>query len=170
MAGNVPYYGAGDAELFGVSCGSSDRCIAVGVSTYATAGGHYPSEITEEWVGSGWRPIAEDPALSSADKVLPHAVSCWAAYGCLAVGGTGRYQAPNDGVPDAWTFGETGRWGAAMVPPPVGGAGGIFLGVACPAPNECVAVGDTGQNRKGATERALAGQWDGTSWRLTIIS
>ena len=169
-AGNAPYYAAGNAELSSVSCGSPTNCITVGVTYIAADGGSYPTKVTEEWDGHSWRPFSDEPALSSVDKVMLAAVSCWAAYACLVVGGAGRYRTTNDGRPDAWTFTTTGQWGAAPVPAPGGGTGGNFLGVACPAPANCVAVGETGLDRQRAAEHGLIGRWDGTSWRLTTIA
>jgi hypothetical protein len=167
-AGNAPYYGARNAELSSVSCGSPTQCMSVGVTIISAGGGSYPTTLTEGWDGRSWRPFGDVPALSSADKVMPEAVSCWAPYACLAVGRAGGYQTANDGMPDAWKYID--GWDAARVPAPAGRAGGTFLGVACPARAECVAVGETGQDRPGAAEHGLIGRWDGTSWRLTTVA
>lgn len=165
-AGPAPYHGAGDTLLNGISCGSPARCVTVGLDI--DPAGSRLGMAAQEWDGSRWRPFPDGPALPPAHTPMPSALSCWDATSCLAVGGAGMYVHANDGKPAAWALGPAGHWAPAPVPPPAGGAGGTLLGVACPAPDQCMAVGEIGPI--GRTQHGLAGQWNGTSWRLTTIT
>jgi hypothetical protein len=102
------------SPLYRVSCGDLRFCVAVG-----------PAGI-EQSTGRGWETASSTPQLG--------AVSCASASLCAAVGGF---------KPDTW---DGARWTQAALPaapqqanqaPPQGATD-----VSCPAPTDCVAVGD----------------------------
>jgi hypothetical protein len=87
-------------------------------------------------------------------------VSCPAAQSCVAVGFISRHGAFAT-LAERW---DGLQWRQQRTPDPRGAANSYLLSVSCPGTTTCTAVG-LSATRSGV-RRALAEQWDGTSWRL----
>jgi hypothetical protein len=109
--------------------------------------------LAEGWNGSGWI-IQRTPQVSTTDSSRFAAVSCTASTACTAVGHVGD-------VTGGHTLAE--RWdGASWTIQPTAGVSGSLvdlLGVSCPSPVACVAVG-----KAAGGVAPLAEHWDGTTW------
>jgi hypothetical protein len=143
------------SALAGVSCPTSDECIAVG--EYGTTPSAF-SGFAERWNGSRW---------TLAGVVRPGAgaflasVSCSSGVNCTAVGAyeiknTG--QAPDLPLAERWAG---GRWRKQPTP-----GKGVLAGVSCPAFSECIAVGSQPNPNLGKNDTiVLAMRWSGGKWR-----
>lgn len=126
--------GGRDPVLVGASCRSTSACQSAG-SYVDRAGAVEP--LAETWHGSTWRattpPVPDrvtNPALS--------AVSCPSASLCQAVG---AFTAPGDAQrPLAETWRGAG-WSESTWPGLPGPPDAALLGVSCPSPSSCLAVG-----------------------------
>ncbi len=134
----------GPAGIFsnGVSCGSPNRCLAVG-SSYAAAGA-LPFAML--WDGASWHVVSGTTAVVPAgDQGVFQAVSCAAATDCMVVG---NIESPSKGSRALAAHWDGSRWSAttfANIP--------VFNGVACTSTTDCTAVG------YGPIER-----WNGSTW------
>jgi hypothetical protein len=149
--------GAQFAVLFGVSCAASS-CEAVG--EYGDSSGAVVP-LGEGWNGTAWRaqPVP-NPARASVSSL--HGVSCPSPSDCTA-GGLGYGAGTPFPLVERW---RDGRWRVENVPSPVGAAGNQLNGIACPAIDQCVAVGTVGPASGGSTEALW---WNGRNWRLQQI-
>ena len=179
--------GTADSTLNGVSCPTTDTCIAVGFNG--------SQQLAERWDGIRWQiqstpslvggSLLADVSCTSATActavstpaeswdgttwtVLPaptgtlSSVSCESRSACTAVGSLTSYSpAPSTTNPlaEAWN-GAT--WTIQTTPSPAGG--GSFASVSCSAPSACTAVGASGGGNSN-----LAASWDGTSWSVESI-
>jgi hypothetical protein len=116
--------GAGFSGLFGVTCPSASRCVAVGGSDANT--------LVERWNGTRWR-IQPSPNPAGAGFGFLNAVACTSSSACTAVGGS-------DVGPLAERWNGT-RWRAMTTPAPSDAQFGFFNAVACRAGFACEAVG-----------------------------
>ncbi len=150
--------GAQVAQLFGMACAASS-CEAVGI--YQNRSGAFVP-LGERWNGAAWRAQpTPDPARASTNFLS--GVSCPSSSDCTAVG-----QGNGDGT--AFALGERwrdGRWNLENVRSPVGAAENQLNGIACPAPDACVAVGMVGPTRGVLSTEALG--WNGRTWHLQRI-
>jgi hypothetical protein len=142
--------GAVEATLAGVSCSSPRACTAVG---YAFIPGQRDVALAERWSGGHWAVQRLPRAPKGTHGSELRAVSCAAADRCAAVGdyftksGTTTFAVAWDGT----------RWQVQPLPAPVGPV--LLLGVSCPSPASCVAVGDQG-----------TAIWNGASWRYVALA
>ena len=123
--------------LNGVSCTSASACAAVG-SYFSPAGG--PLTLTDIWNGTAWR-FQPSPNPATGGRNQLSAVSCTATSACTAAG----VEAASDFSPPG-AFAETWdgtRWRLQAVPAPAGAVQAELLGVSCPVPRSCTAVGGT---------------------------
>ena len=150
--------GSGDVfpQLNAVSCVNQSDCTTVGTdfTTSNTA-----NTVAALWDGTDWS-IATTPDAAGATTSTLAGVSCLSADFCMAVGSAGTTS------PDVITLAE--QWNGSVwsveTTPNVDGAIQTFLtSVACPATNECIAVG---YGLSAAGTIPIAEQWNGTSWTL----
>lgn len=152
--------------------------------------------LTEEWDGVAWRLLpfgspATDAAYelhlgfgvdlgggatskvvttatisAGADGQLPGVACGLAVASCLAVGdyidGAGRGQALAGSLDEA---SGSGGW-RVLQPAYPAGAEAVLTDVACPSPEQCVAVGDYDYT---TGELPFADVWNGRQWRLTTM-
>ncbi len=139
-----------DIVLFGVSCASASRCLAVGQETTNSSLG---LDFAQAWNGRKWR-VLRTPSPGSIAGL--NGVACTSPAACIAVGGYSG-TGPGHTLAVAWN-GQ--RWRVLTTPSP---GNSELNAIACPRPTHCIAVGEsfTGLNR-----RTLAEVWNGTSWRV----
>lgn len=147
------------ASLNGVSCATSTDCVAVG------SGGDTSETIIEAWDGSTWTVIPSPNQDSSLYDNTLNSVSCTnGGDSCMAVG---NYK----NALDTYTLTEVwdgATWSIVPSPnqtPPTGERTlDTLVGVSCPAPNDCVAVGNEGTDKGTFT---LIETWNGTTWSIS---
>jgi hypothetical protein len=147
------------SEISAVSCPTWGACTAVG----ATAAVGVQSEdftLLENWSSGGWRIAASPPSGPAPGELL--AVSCATTDSCTAVGH--EIDMADQWAPLVERWDGTG-WRAQVAPNPSTPASAATLeAVACPAANDCSAVGMTGS--AGGTVDAFIEHWDGSSWTI----
>ena len=130
----VPYPdGIGNNRLFGVSCATGNRCVAVGSSAALNG------PLIEMWDGTSWS-IAERPNPGTGGNALS-GVSCPGVTRCVATGSFNsdkRKERPRNLV-------EKWNGTAWTVVPSVSHLGqpDSLAGVSCPSTATCMAVGVT---------------------------
>lgn len=147
-----PDVGGNGGILTGVSCFTSDQCVAVG---HADGGG---IPIVETWDGSNW---SITPTPASVSGVLT-GVSCDGPSDCVAVGWGGG-QTYSQTLIEAW---DGSSWSVVPSPsvPGSGGPNNYLSGVSCTdGGNECMAVGDYAN---GDSDHTLIESWDGATWSI----
>ncbi len=140
----------------GVSCVSSNDCIAVG-------GGDYTGSqlLAAGWDGSSWSRQSVPSPSGAGDSSLA-GVSCASSTSCVAVGtASGPSVQP---FTEVWN-GTT--WSARYAPEPRGTTDAHFTGVSCPSRTDCVAVGWFLPSHSGA--HALAERWNGQRWSIQSL-
>ena len=150
-----PSPGTAINQLSGVSCTSSDSCMAVGYyidSVPATFG-----TLTEFWDGTSWSVISSvNPGTSNQ----LNAVSCTNSEDCTAVGNYFNGSADQTLI-ESW---DGGNW--SMAPSPQEGESTNSLnGVSCSDASDCVAVGVYTDASSAA--QTLIESWSGTGWSVT---
>jgi alpha-tubulin suppressor-like RCC1 family protein len=134
----------GQSELNGVSCASSNFCVAVGQS-YATIGKDLQGSAVEQWNGETWSHV-KSPYGELND------VSCVSVTFCMAIGRTSL-----GGEIEINSWNGT-NW--SVVPSPsVDVAEAVLSGVSCTSVQRCVAVGFD-------EDGALLESWNGTAWSV----
>ena len=146
-----PGLGLASATLNGVSCASTESCMAVGNDRSTT--------LAERWDGAVWSVVASRAPGSYGGF---SGLFCSSASSCTAVGnfsyGTGSASSI---LPRALVESWDGRsW---SVPPLPGPSVAHLYGVAC-ALRACQAVG--GYTSAAGTTRSLAEFWDGSAWSM----
>jgi hypothetical protein len=120
--------------LHAVKCTSDTNCIAVG-------GTAADKSLIERWNGQTWT-IVPSPNRSH-DNTL-HAIKCENATNCLAVGGQAlqstSFRANSFGSPLIERWNGT-AWSIVPHHGPSSIANGYLSGVACPSPQNCIALG-----------------------------
>ena len=159
----TPHDGGG---LSGVSCTSTNACIAVGESNSLASG----RTLAERWDGQTWTIQSNPtPAFDRGFNVFTHSaaftgVSCVAGNACIAVG----YVKPSHGVnPGAFFYPVAERWdGHTWKSLSLPSSKSVLTGVSCTSANACVAVGAHVTNNLGYPLRTLAEHWDGQTWTI----
>lgn len=145
-----------DNWLFGVSCSSTQACMAVGWSIHE----NNLLTFTEQWDGSAWTVIPSANGPSGQNRLLN--VSCSAPTRCIAVGEDVR----SDGVTrrqiQMW---DGSSWQIQDSPAPRGAVDSSLSAVSCPSARSCTAVGSWDRGGGGGG-RALIEHWDGSAWRV----
>jgi hypothetical protein len=141
-------------QLFGVSCGSSTSCFAVGNFTSSN------SEVTliEKWSGSSWSlQQADEPGGATAASLS--AVACVNSNDCAAVGDFVGATGPQTTLAENWN----GKgWAVQQTPGVPGSVSSVLTGVSCPFSTDCVAVG--AYTNGSGTPLTTAEAWNGTNW------
>jgi subtilisin family serine protease len=138
-----------EGMLTGVSCVSSEWCVAVGRKWSEE------SALIEHWNGSEWSAVPAPEGSSLYD------VSCPSASDCTAVGkqfSAGKYHA----LALKWNGEE---WSTMTTPDPASYEYNVELsGVSCPSASSCIAVG---YYRTGpAALHSFAESFDGEEWSI----
>lgn len=142
--------------LSGVSCTSSSACVAVGVSSSASA----EKTLSEKWNGTKMTVVPSPP--SGGDPGLDfNGISCTSASFCIAVGRV--YKSGGDQI-------LTEKWNGAkwtqLTSPAMGPDATVdILSVSCKSTTFCMAVGWWTFE---PTE-AFAMKWNGTSWTVETV-
>lgn len=147
--------GAVWSQLYGVSCGAADSCLAVGYSVAADGSNH---PLAEVWDGHRWR-LSPAPSPAGATAAGFFAVSCASARECTAVG---DYNAASGGSQPLVERLRHGAWSLGAVPTPPGAIGTALFGVSCATPARCTAVGsyrDASDVNKPLAEAGSGGAW-----------
>jgi hypothetical protein len=152
--------GSRSASLGGVSCPSTTSCFAAGSADFSSG---YKT-LMEHWNGHTWS-VLTSPTLTSAGVGT---LSCSTTTSCFAVGsyfGGGV----DKSLVERWN-GHT--WSIITSPNPAGATGTVLVGVSCPTPTHCFAVGESsyevffGKLPYGTTEKTLVESWDGHAWSI----
>jgi hypothetical protein len=147
-------------SLYGMSCVSTNTCVAVGWSIDQTA--HSVSHtLIESLAGNSWSIVAS-PDQGTAENYL-NGVSCLNAQWCLAVGDDSDSNSTlgvSKTLIELWD-GES--WSTAASPNAP--AGSSFLnGVSCLSSTSCIAVGYTSSSS--SPYQPLSESWNGATWSL----
>ncbi len=149
----VSPHAARRSYLNAVSCTSATACTAAG-NYQSGAAAHIT--LAEAWNGTSWS-IEKTPNPAAPRSGLS-GVACPSASFCVAVGGqTSRWQVPTP-LAQAW---NGMSWSIEATPAPHTATQSYLSGVACPAPADCISVGQSGFDAGSGT---LAQHWNGTSW------
>ncbi len=152
---------AGDLanQLTSVACPTSSSCLAAGFTASAPNG--TPTAITEVLTKKTWALQMPPPPAGAISSSLA-GISCPAPGACVAVGSFENASDVTEPLAETWN-GTT--WSPTAPPLASGTTGGTLLGVSCPSPGTCTAVGDS--DLAGGTEVTLAEQLAAGSWSVT---
>ncbi len=151
--------GTKGSSLAGVSCASSEACIAVGHDVNSSS---VEVPLAERWSSKVWA-IQETKGLAETKGASLAAVSCSASEECTAVGHAvigANTEAP---IADRWT----GKEWTVETRGPAAGDVGVMSGVSCPSSDACDAVGHYLNSSR--VEVAVAGSWNGTAWTTEAV-
>lgn len=146
------------AQFHGLSCALAKSCVAIGTwFTLPTDLGYFAV-----WNGSAWRG-ARVPQPKAMILLDPFGVSCVASARCVMVGDSrtvvnGHF--PDRAVAESYN-GKS--WSRMSVPVPAGDVFTVFTAVSCVSAVRCVAVGWAS---RGPGSTAIAGIWNGKSWKV----
>jgi hypothetical protein len=148
-------------QLFGVACGSTTNCWAVGAWTGLNG---ITSTLIEHYDGSAWS-VVSSPDVSTVGGNGLQAVTCLSDTDCWATG----HQAPPQATLIEHYNGTA--WSVVMSPPPTNGQGLNLDGVTCASASDCWAVGALGTfcpitNPNNPCIQTLIEHYDGTQWSL----
>lgn len=141
--------------LAGITCTTSDSCIAVGKNQVGA------SQETQSWSWageSGWSLLS----MPSVSEGALNGIGCSESSACTAVGTQSGTSAGS--LAERW---NGTSWTVQTTPNPSGSSEATFNGVACPTSTFCLGVGKyrTSSNPL----NALAETWNGTSWSLQTL-
>ncbi len=150
--------GATSLTLEGISCASTNACLAVG---FYSNGTNQP--LAEYWNGSKWT-AGKGPLPSGANKATLYSVSCGASGDCWTYGVTQVTVAEQNEGKMAASF--LSRWNGTQwqatttVPKPEGATSLSLEAISCVSTSACVAVG----SYSNGTTQPLAEYWNGSKW------
>ena len=145
-------------SLAGVSCASSEVCVAVGVyypSSYSPDGIHtvlVGMPLAERWDGLRWS-LLTFPSLPSVGGLS--VVSCTSSRVCMTVA--------SSMVAERW---DGTSWFAKSMPEPVGALHTYVNGLSCTSSSFCTAVG---YYLGAGPGQPFAERWDGRNWSLAPL-
>jgi hypothetical protein len=149
--------GAGQSQLYGVSCAGPSFCVAVGVSG---PGSTFVNPLVEQWNGISWSiATAPNPAGSPATEL--NQVSCVTSMWCTAVGYSENSSNNRIALVEAW---NGTAWTVVTTTPPMGSTTSELNSVTCTTTSWCMAVG--GYTNASANFVSLAEVWNGTAWSV----
>jgi hypothetical protein len=161
----TPLGSASTSRLFGVSCVSSQFCVAVGSTGFQNA-------QALRWNGQAWQRLTL-PTVKWGPTLT--AVSCVATNACTAVG---SYDVNKVGVADLRPLAESwtgGRWTVAKPPPERDSFHGKpfnnftwLTAVSCVSRGSCLATGLTLRTQNIFPQGGFADRWDGHRWTAAI--
>ena len=144
-------------ELLGVSCPSTQACVAVGSDSSGV--------LVMGWNAGTW-PIQSAPSRGEGDSLS--GVSCSSATSCIAVG---SYMRTTDGTIVAHALAERwngSSWTLMQTPNPPGSHGTYLRRVSCSSRTVCTAVGHYYANAR-RQSRELAERWNGRRWQIQKV-
>jgi hypothetical protein len=140
--------GTSDDELYGISCPTSNICVAVGE---ARSNSH---PIIERWSGGKWS--LQNPGYAGTAL---NGVSCVSSSFCVAVGADA-----GPALVDRWN-GKS--WTTATTITPSGYSGAVLNSVSCTSSTACIAVGAASDSS--GHQHLLAARWNGASWTTQVL-
>lgn len=146
------------SELGGISCASSEACIAVGEDF--PIGGPSVSTFAEQWNGKEWS-IQETPNPPETERRRLTSVSCTSSTSCTAIGeywGGKYYETP---FAEKWN-GKV--WGIQEIAKP-GNYETAIRRISCSSTGACTAVG-LYEKKPLSEHTTLAERWNGKEWSI----
>ena len=148
------------SRLRGQACGTPSACVAVGEVEDAEGA---TGLLAETWNGTAWTVTSPTPPVEARESRL-EAVACASSSECMAVGYYVNWQNVNQPLAYSWNGTE---WKTLQPKLPSRAVGGALHGVACPAAEDCEAVGEY---QNAAEELAsLADAWAGGKWSTEAV-
>ena len=149
--------GAGESQLYGVSCAGPSFCVAVGVSGPGTT---FVNPLVEQWDGHSWSIVnAVNPAGSPATQLT--AVSCLSSTWCTAVGYSEDGSNNRHALIETW---NGTAWSVVTTTPPGGEKTSQLNALSCTTSSWCMAVG--GYTNASSDFVSLAEVFNGTTWSV----
>jgi PKD repeat protein len=145
------------AVLEGVSCPTTNDCVAVGSYKNTT---ETVQPLAERWNGSEWSMMGVAAPSGGAPGWL-EGVSCVSSMQCTAVGHATNSLGAEETLAERW---DGSAWTVQPTPSPAGASGARLTAVSCFSLEECTAVGFL-ENGSGQ-EETLAERWDGGGWTI----
>src|ERR1700683_1397387 len=148
--------GSSIARFDGVACPTARMCVAVGAD-FVGLGSANTNPVVASWNGSKWILDKIKEPTGGSNGFL-EGVACSSARQCLAVGYFINSSNSTQNLVESWN----GSTWTASVPANSSTSFNLLNGVACPARNKCVAVG---QYRNAANvDATFTDQWNGSKW------
>jgi hypothetical protein len=152
--------GADEVYASGVSCATSNMCVAVGY--YSNSAGVYFA-FTETWNGTEWK-IEATPEPTGVLNSLLSEVSCTSSTACTAVG----WYENGAGVEVPWADRWNGtEWSVQSVPAPGEAKATNPFAVSCASVTACTMVGFYETSTDGHVP--FAENWNGTTWSVKAM-
>jgi hypothetical protein len=149
--------GAGESQLYGVSCAGPSFCVAVGVWG---PGSTFVNPLIEQWNGTAWTlATGANPSGSVATQLS--AVSCLSSMWCTGVGYTKDGSNNRHALVEKW---DGTAWTVVTTTPPTGETTSQFDALSCAKSSWCMAVG--GYTNASSNFVSLAEVWNGTAWSV----
>lgn len=149
-----------DDALYGVSCVTWTRCVAVGARVAGSSVALRP--LAERWTGTRWQ-VMRIPDPVKLPRALLANVSCKSRDDCVAAG----YHYGSSGYALLAEFWNGRRWRIMQSANPAGIGSAFFNDVACQRRVGCIAVG--GQAGGTGNGQALAERWAGGRWQVATL-
>ena len=145
----------GISELWGVSCPTVTRCVAVGTATGSTQSQYIPGATATVNGGASW---TKGTLKGGPNRITD--VSCATTKRCVAVGSTGS-------EPGAYTAGvaTTNNGGLSWTGKLLAGTVGELSSISCPSTTRCVAVGGNIAASGAFSPIVLVSSDRGASWK-----
>jgi photosystem II stability/assembly factor-like uncharacterized protein len=144
----------GNDALYGVSCVSWTRCVAVGTRL---VGSSALRPLAEQWTGTRWQ-VAAVPGPAKMPRAILGSVSCQSRNNCVAVGyHFGQRYAL---LAEAW---NGRRWQIIRSANPAGEFSAFFNAISCQPRLGCLAVG--GHSGRTGSGHAFADRWVSGHWQ-----
>lgn len=156
MAGQL----ARNDALYGVSCITWTRCVAVGARVAGSPAALRP--LAEQWTGARWR-VVDVPDPVKLPRALLANVSCKSRDDCVAAG----YHYGPRGYALLAEFWNGRRWRIIQSANPAGVSSAFFNDVGCQWRVGCIAVG--GQSGGTGQGQELAERWADGRWRMLSL-
>ena len=145
-------------QLNGVSCPSTNLCVAVGLET--TGATDKEEMLIEKWNGSSW--ATESAPSPTGSEIDLNGVSCSSTKSCVAVGDVTNDAKRQVALAMSWN-GST--WTLHTVPMPHFGVQSKLESVSCSASQACTAVGDYDTASTNG-QFTLIERWNGKNWTV----
>jgi hypothetical protein len=145
---------SGATGLSGVSCTSTNSCVAVGWRDVSPA--NDPVPLVEHWNGSAWSTEQTPSSTASGWAGWLSAVSCASTGACVAVGLSYSDVSRPYPLAERW---DGSSWSIERIPH-LGDAEALD-GVSCASSTDCIAVG--------YGRSSVATHWNGTRWSAQNI-
>ena len=147
--------------LAGVSCTSSEACVAVG--RYVSSAG-VEKTLVEVLSGKTWT-VQESPNPAGAKASSLAGVSCTSSEACTAVGRYTNSSGIETALAERWN-GKT--WTIQTLPTPAGPQFSSLASVSCTTSEACLGVGRYFNNQ--IREAGLGASWNGKEWISSEIA